>query len=121
MNTTITKWMVEQKIAVNGFAAGHIAYGLKLHEFDRATQESMCKLYRRWRPKTDKKNELLPVEVYDLVLAGIDPDDVPARQIEMVLLNGEKSCGRSCSPTDIDGDGHCICDREYLERLQERQ
>jgi len=80
---SITEWMVAEKIAQNGFSAGHIAYGLKLHKYDRSTQEKMCRLYRKWRPKTDKKNELLPQEVYDLVIAGIDPDNVPARQIEL--------------------------------------
>lgn len=83
MNLSITEWMVEQKIAVNGFAAGHIAAGLSLHKFDRPTQEAMCKLYRAWRPKTDKKNELTSREVYDLVLAGIEPENVKARQIDL--------------------------------------
>lgn len=82
-NLSITEWMVEQKIAVNGFAAGHIAAGLTLHKFDRPTQEAMCRLYRKWRPKTDRKNEMLSKEVYDLVLAGVDPDDVPIRQIDL--------------------------------------
>lgn len=81
--TSITEWMVEKGIAQNGFSAGHIAQGLKLYQHDRQTQERMCLLYRKWRPKTDKKNELLPSEVYDLVIAGIDPDNVEARQIEL--------------------------------------
>lgn len=79
----ITEWMVEQGIAVNGWQAGHIKDGLKLWQFERPQQEAMCKLYRKWRPKTDKKNELLPREVYDLVLAGVDPADIEPRQIEM--------------------------------------
>lgn len=76
--------------SINGFAAGHIAINLKLQNFDRATQEAMCKLYRRWRPKTDKKNELLPREVYDLVIAGIEPENVEPRQIGMFEVEHAK-------------------------------
>jgi hypothetical protein len=87
----ITEWMVAHKIAENGFAARHIKEGLKLEGLRRDEQESRCRLYRKWRPKTDKKNELLSVEAYDLAIAGIDPDDVEPRQIELfeALVNAE--------------------------------
>jgi len=36
-----------------------------------------------WRPKTDKKNQLPTWQAFELAISGIDPDDVPARQIEL--------------------------------------
>lgn len=87
---TITEWVVEHGIAQHGKQAANISAGLKLPNFDRATQEAMCKLYRRWRPKTDKKNELLPREVYDLVIAGIEPENVEPRQIGMFEVEHAK-------------------------------
>lgn len=83
----ITEWMVEQGIAENGFAAGHIATGLKLYTHPRAEQEAMCLLYRKWRKKTDKKNDIPSWQAYELTLAGIDPDNVPARQIDLFEVN----------------------------------
>jgi hypothetical protein len=82
---SITEWMVENKIAENGFAAGHIAAGLQItSKLPRAEQEARCILYRKWKPKTDKASkELKSSEAYDLAIAGIDPDNVPARQIEL--------------------------------------
>jgi len=80
----IIEWMIAQGIAKNGFQAAHISEGLKLPDCDREAQESRCVLYRRWKPKTDKASkELTSKEAYDLAIAGIDPDDVPERQIEM--------------------------------------
>ena len=76
--------MVDEKIADNGFAAGHIAEGLKLAGLPREEQEERCRLYRKWRPKTDKKNMLPTAQAYDLAIAGIDPADVQERQIELV-------------------------------------
>lgn len=81
--STITEWLVSEKLATNGIAAGHIFEGLKLQGLDRAEQEARCILYRRWRPKTDKKNGLKSFEAFSLSIAGINPDDVPARQIDL--------------------------------------
>ena len=83
----ITEWMVEKGIAANGIAAGHIYQGLQLQGLSEAEQKSRCLLYRKWRPKTDKKNMLPTSQAFDLARAGIDPDDVPERQIEMELVN----------------------------------
>lgn len=79
----IIEWMISEKIASNGFQAAHIAEGLHLPLFERDEQERLCKLYRKWRPKTDKKDQLPSWQAYELTLAGIDPDDVPIRQIDM--------------------------------------
>ncbi len=79
----ITEWMVTKGIAQHGIAAGHIYQGLKLHNLPQAEQEARCILYRKWRPKTDKKNQLPTWQAFELAIAGIDPDDVPARQIEL--------------------------------------
>jgi len=46
-------------------------------------QEAMCKLYRRWRAKTDKKNDTPSWKAYELTIAGIDPDNVVLRQIDL--------------------------------------
>ena len=86
--TTIIEWMIENKIAENGFAAAHISVVLHLPDYDRDEQKALCKLYGKWRPKTDRKNEVTAAEAYDLTLAGVDPDDVPARQIEMFVEAG---------------------------------
>lgn len=86
---SITEWLVDEKIAENGFAAGHIFDGLNLNALPRAEQESRCILYRKWRPKTDKKhkNDIPAWQAYQLAIAGIDPADVSVRQIEMELPN----------------------------------
>ncbi len=88
---SITEWLVDEKIADNGFAAGHIAEGLKLSGLPREEQEKRCRLYRKWRPKTDKKNMLPTVQAYDLAIAGIDPADVQERQIELPKFQGEQA------------------------------
>jgi len=80
---SITEWLVESGIAQHGKQAGHIAEGLKLAGLPREEQEARARLYRRWRPKTDKKNMLPTAQAYDLAIAGIDPSDVQERQIEM--------------------------------------
>lgn len=83
----IIEWMVIEKIAENGFAAAHISDGLKLPNFDRDEQEQLCRLYRKWRPKTDKKNkdDIPAWQAYDLTIAGINPDDVKVRQVDMFV------------------------------------
>lgn len=79
---TITEWLVEEGIAENGFSAGHIVSGLKLNGIDRTEQEKRCRLYRAWRPKTDKKDMLPTWQAYQLAIAGIDPADVEPRQMD---------------------------------------
>jgi hypothetical protein len=83
---TITQWMLSEKIALSDFQAGHIYEGLKL--FKCATldaQKRRVSLYRKWRPKTDKKNQVPTWQAFELAIAGIDPDDVQPRQIEMEM------------------------------------
>jgi hypothetical protein len=79
----IIDWMVMKCVAKNVFQASHISAGLHLPDIDRQAQEAKCLLYRKWRPKTDKKDPLTALEAFDLTNAGIDPDNVPARQIEL--------------------------------------
>lgn len=79
---TLTEWLVEQGLADNGISAGHIVTGLKLNGLTRDEQEARCRLYRKWRPKTDKKNDIPSWQAFDLAIAGIDPDDVQPRQID---------------------------------------
>jgi len=81
---SITEWMVDEKIANHGIQAGHIKAGLKLEDLLREEQEARCRLYRKWRPKSDKKDMLPTYQAYDLAIAGIDPKDVPIRQMEFV-------------------------------------
>jgi len=82
----IMDWMIAEKIATNDIQASNIVVGLKLYEL--ATDEErkarvIC--YRKWRPKTDKKNQLPTKQAFDLAIAGIDRDDVIDRQIELEL------------------------------------
>lgn len=82
---SITEWLVSQKIAQNGIAAGHIKTGLKLEGLPRAEQEARCRLYRAWRPKTDKKNMMDSKQAFDLAIYGLSPDEVEVRQIVLPL------------------------------------
>ena len=80
----IMNWMVSEKLAVNQFAASQIVNGLRAWELDSEDAiKERVKLYRKWRPKTDKKNMLPTYQAFDLAIAGIDPTDVVERQIEM--------------------------------------
>lgn len=82
----IIEWMVSEKIAQNEFAAAHIANGLKLISLPTDEERiARVKLYRKWRPKTDRKNQLPTWQAFDLAIAGIDRDDVIDRQVEMEL------------------------------------
>lgn len=82
---SITEWMVDEKIANHGIQAGHIKDGLKLEGLPREEQEARCRLYRAWRTKTDKKNDIPSWQAYQLAIAGIDPRDVLERQIDMKI------------------------------------
>ena len=80
----IIEWMLNRRFAQNAIQAANIANGLKLAELK--TDEERCSrilLYRKWRPKTDPKNQLPTYQAFDLAIAGIDPADVVERQIEM--------------------------------------
>lgn len=82
----ILDWMREQKIATNDIQASNIVVGLKLYELDNdEARKARVILYRKWRPKTDKKNQLPTYQAFDLAIAGIDRDDVIDRQIEMAV------------------------------------
>jgi len=81
---SLMDWMVAEKLAQNEFAASKIATGLKLWGLDNeGAQKARVRLYRKWRPKSDRKNMLPTYQAFDLAIAGIDPDDVIERQIEM--------------------------------------
>lgn len=82
----ILDWMRNNKIATNDMQASNIVVGLKLYELDNnEARKARVILYRKWRPKTDKKNQLPTYQAFDLAIAGIDRDDVIDRQIEMVI------------------------------------
>lgn len=81
------EWMMKEGIATTSFQASAIANGLKLWTLN-TTEEKKARilLYRKWRPKTDKKNQLPTYQAFDLAIAGIDPADVVERQIEMEVM-----------------------------------
>ena len=82
----IMDWMVSEGIAKNDFQASAIVNGLKLYELkDDEARKARVLLYRKWRPKTDKKNQLPTNQAFDLAIAGIDRDDVIDRQIAMEM------------------------------------
>jgi len=83
----IIEWMINEKIAQNTIQAANIANGLKLVDLPSDEEQiARVKLYRKWRPKTDKKNQLPTYQAFDLAIAGIDPADVEERQIEMEMV-----------------------------------
>ena len=82
---TVIEWMLENKIAANAIQAANIANGLKLAGLPEDEQQARILLYRRWRPKTDRKNQLPTYQAFELAIAGIDPADVVERQIEMEM------------------------------------
>ena len=78
------EWMIQEKIATNGFNASAILNGVKAFEVETLAEKKVrVLLYRKWRTKTDKKNDIPAWQAFQLAIAGIDPDDVPERQIEM--------------------------------------
>ena len=80
----IVEWMIQNKVALVGYQAGHIYEGLKLWACGTYEEQiERVNLYRAWRPKTDKKNEIPSWQAFQLAIAGIDPDDVEPRQIDM--------------------------------------
>jgi len=83
--------MIEAKIADHGIQAGHIKAGLKLEGLPREEQEARCRLYRAWRPKSDKKDMLPTYQAYDLAIAGIEPNDVQIRKMEFMACGHKKS------------------------------
>ena len=87
--TNIIEWMIEQKIATNGFQAAHISEGLQLPLCNRAEQEKRCQLYRKARAKTDKKNDIPAWQAYEIARAGIDVTQFEFRQIDLFeVVNG---------------------------------
>lgn len=78
------EWMIQERIATNAFNASAILNGVKAFEVETlAEKKQRVLLYRKWRKKTDKKNDIPSWQAFQLAIAGIDPDDVPERQIEM--------------------------------------
>lgn len=84
---SIIDWIISEGYAKNAFQANHIAQGLKLASIHNnpELQKERVRMYRAWRPKTDKKNQLPTDQAYDLVIAGIRREDVEDRQIEMEI------------------------------------
>lgn len=75
--------LIAQGVAKNAFQAAHIANGLKLAEMNNElAQIERAKLYRKWR---NSKHAPTSVEAYDLAIAGMEPEDVLVRQIEMEI------------------------------------
>lgn len=88
--TSLIDWMVRSKLADNRISAEHIANGLHLYEEGNAEQMLAVLAYRKWRPvKTQRHGMkcLQPYQVYDMVLAGLTPDDV----VERELIEGDKA------------------------------
>ncbi len=81
------EWMIQEKIATNAFNASAILNGVKAFQVE-STEEKKARvlLYRKWRTKTDRKNLLPTNQAFDLAIAGIDPDNVEPRQIEMEIV-----------------------------------
>lgn len=79
------EWMLENKIAANTIQARNIFIGLKLSILPEDEQQARILLYRKWRPKTNPKNQLPTWQAFELAIAGIDPADVVERQIEMEM------------------------------------
>ena len=67
----IIDWIVSKKLAVNPFAAAHLANGLKLYEVqdDEDEQKRRVMEYRKWRRATKDS----PVKCYQYVLEGKEP------------------------------------------------
>lgn len=81
------EWMIQEKIATNAFNASAILNGVKAFQVESTEEKkSRVLLYRKWRTKTDKKNQLPTWQAFELAIAGIDPDDVEPRQIEMEMV-----------------------------------
>ncbi len=81
---TIIDAIKSKGYATNDFQAAHIANGLRLYELEtEAEQLARVALYRRWRSKTDKKNDIPAWQAFQLAIAGVDPDDVVERQIRL--------------------------------------
>lgn len=87
---TDTELLITNGIADNQYSAGHIATGLKLWELKTDDEKlERARIYRLWRPATEKKkSKLIPTyQAYQLAIASIDPADVEPRQIEMEVTN----------------------------------
>jgi hypothetical protein len=83
----IIEWMTDEGIVKNEIQAQNIIAGLRLWELynqkDYDGIKDRVRLYRSWRPKTDKKNEVPSWQAFQLAIAGIDPSNVEPRQIGM--------------------------------------
>jgi hypothetical protein len=83
----IVEWLLSQGIATHWKQAENIIVGLQLGRLHNAGKYQEIKeramLYRKWRARTDKKNDIPSWQAYELAIAGIDPDYVKPRQIEL--------------------------------------
>jgi hypothetical protein len=85
------QWTIDNKVSDNIFSSANTLTGLRNSANEMSYQfpetedglKSLVLLYRKWRPKTDKKNILLSWQAYQLAVAGIEPDDIQPRQIEL--------------------------------------
>jgi hypothetical protein len=67
----IVEWIVSEKLAVNNFAAAHIANGLKCAGLPEDEQKRRVEEYRKWRRATKDK----PAQCYQYVLDGKQAPD----------------------------------------------
>jgi len=79
----VMKWIIDEGFAKNEFQASAIMNGLKLYTVaDEDEAKGRVRLYRKWRARTDKKNDIPSKQAFDLSIAGIDPADVKVRQMD---------------------------------------
>lgn len=84
MTNNLFEWMIQEKIATNAFNASAILNGVKAYQVESIEEKrERVLLYRKWRKKTDKKNDIPSWQAFELAIAGIDPDDVEPRQIDL--------------------------------------
>ena len=100
----IIAWIVSEKLAVNNFAAAHIANGLKLAGLPEDEQKRRVEEYRKWRITTQDA----PKACYQYVLEGKQP---PAEMFEVKASTEIKECG-ACNGTGKYSNGfecgHCF-------------
>jgi len=88
---TVGEWLVSSGIARHGKQAGYIIDGLKLNSLPREEQEARAKIYRLWRPASEKdKKKLIPTyQAYQLAIYGLASGDVVERQVPMIVSEYE--------------------------------
>ena len=67
----IVKWIVDEKLAANNFAAAYICNGLKLAGLPEGEQKRRVEQYRLWR----RASKDAPSKCYQYVLDGKEPPE----------------------------------------------